>query len=567
MMMTSATPKPYVHAAASGLSAALFYWFFFYGIPFDFTGDLLYIYEQARDASFGKLLGIIANPLTPAWFFSDDMIHLRPSQFLCIKGMHEFFSLTLPVAHAFAFAGIGLLCGLLFLALWAQCQSKVFAWMGVVLYATFPSHVYSMISIIPLDFQPWEMLLMLSAVLLFWKLLAARPMTRRFLLGLLGVVALTWLAIKLKSASKVLPFLLFGLAALMLIPGVRKFLSCAWRAAGFKRKILALLAALAMFALAIPLLPQQGQSQKEKKSLQVNPGYAAQRVFASRPEHPFPLLSLRRVPPGSLMESYGPFLSWIFLAALAWALLSRWKRPCRQEDQDRTDLFAPALLWSGLALAGFFLGEPPSDGNNRYLSYGLLPSVLLLFACLFPRGSVSVSKVGLNILAAFMIITIAQNMVLFAGWAKHMTGFQWALVQTERMVFADATQRHPVNDEELYAFHRELGESIMHKDWEAAAPEILMQKARRQGMAYYLSRSDATAQQGIWQAKGLRGQPLGVIALNDAPTAAMRALRLFRKILGRPESTNAIYVYKLRVQPEGVTPMPWKPSSVLPYAT
>ncbi len=564
--MLSARPKPYAHAAAAGLSAALFYWFFFYGIPFDFTGDLLYIYEQARTVSFGKLLGIIADPLTPAWFFSDDMIHLRPSQFLCIKGMHEFFSLTLPVAHAFAFAGMGLLCALLFLALWAQCQSKAFAWLGVVLYATFPSHVYSMISIIPLDFQPWEMLLMLSAVLLFWKLLVSRAGMRRFLLGLLGVVALTWLAIKLKSASKVLPFLLFGLAALMLIPGVRKFLSCAWRAAGFKRKLLALLAALAMFALAIPLLPQQGQSLKEQKSLHVNATYAAQRVFASRPEHPFPLLSLRRVPPGSLMESYGPLLSWIFLAALAWALLSRWKRPCGPEYQDRTDLFAPALLWFGLALAGFFLGEPPSDGNNRYLSYGLLPSAVLLFACLFPRGSASVSKAGLSILAALMTITIAQNIVLFAGWAKHMTGFQWAAVQAERVIFSDAMQRMPASGEELYDFHRRKGETLIRKDWEGGTREDLERQVREQGAVYYLTRSDAKEQENLWLAKGISLQPMGVVVLNEAPTPAMRVLRAFRKALGRPESANAVYIYKMRVQPEGFTPMPWKPWRPAPYA-
>ncbi len=522
----------FFHAAVAAACVVCLYFTCCWGIPLDFTSDLSTIYATTKQVGFQSLICKLFNPLTPAWFFLDDMMQLRPGQFLILKLMEHFHGMDLPTSHAIAFAGMGFLAFLLFLVLWEVSGSTLLAWLGVLLYGTFPTHVYSMISDIPMDFQYWELLLTMGAILLFWRLLSLADAlsVRSFWLNVAGVIVLTCLAIKLKSAAKVVPFIFSALLAVCAVQKTPKT---------FSRRFIALaILVMALFVLVVPMVHRLPSSAKESYSLQFNLHYAAQRIFQSRPENVFQLFTLKRFEPGSITESYGFFLGWVFWGGLTIALL---RAICPYNKKSVSfefkDLFLPSLLWFLAAMAGFAMGQPPLGSNNRYLNYGLLPSVLLLFSSLcfvdktFPVLS-GTKKIIRRVFVAACIITILQNTLLFVQSVRHLVAFQWASVEAEKEVFRTSMQREPMDHEELFRFHFGQGEDMLCHEWERddfRNQQEILRKLQYRDTIYLLSRSNAPQLVGYLKGANVSCDLQRTLYLYDAPPLIFKLAKALKR--------------------------------------
>src|SRR3989338_1491190 len=67
------------------LAGFLFSVAFYVGFPFDFTTDYVTAIGYAHRFDFRELVTMTLNPFTPGWFFTSDMVNLRPLMFLYFK--------------------------------------------------------------------------------------------------------------------------------------------------------------------------------------------------------------------------------------------------------------------------------------------------------------------------------------------------------------------------------------------------------------------------------------------------------------------------------------------------
>ncbi|MDD5218854.1 MAG: hypothetical protein PHS88_12255, partial [Candidatus Omnitrophica bacterium] len=325
-----------IHLIAVFLFAALFIFCYWVGLPTDFNADHITTnLRGAEAASYKDLIKLTLDPLTPAWFYPAEglMEYLRPLQFLWMKVYFQFFQSSLIPFHVTAAIGLGLLSALMVYLIYYWTGSLLFGWLAVCLYASFPSNYYMLTSTFSGDFQFYVSLLSLSAMLLCCRLSfgSFRRPAAFFAAFALWIIAI-WIAVKLKSSEKVIPFVCLAFLV--------------WRFHFIRNKIgwlrLGVLFAgiLAMMLLVVPVKPfkawvdqyqihatsrslatrvpqtTEAVTQKDKTTLAFNWQNMLARTFYV-PGGEFPLTTvLRRKIPQSCTENYGFFLDWFFWLSL-----------------------------------------------------------------------------------------------------------------------------------------------------------------------------------------------------------------------------------------------------------
>ncbi len=356
---------------------------FYAGLPLDFTADYVNALKDLRTVGFKELILQTLNPLTPAWFFSENMLALRPLTFLYLKSFETVFGVTtFPIGVGEA-VSCGLICSLLYYVIRRCGLPAIYGILSIALYLTFPSNPRGFLAF-P-QFEYFNTLLRFLPVLLFGSLTLGAARSRfKFIGSLVLVYVLVLLAIKLRSSEKILPPLFLAFLTLGSVP-LRRGL-------GWKRYGSIFLVTALLFFSVVPLAPTVPSAKTDScGSVTAAAGTSASgpecgaerkegRIKSFRVENLVSSLFSMAPPsrdrlPRNFMETYGivlgPFF-WIFLFLGAWTLL-------RSKDEDRAlrHFFYLFLLWFGLVSLSF--GSSFTASQIRYLNFTFLPSVVLLF--------------------------------------------------------------------------------------------------------------------------------------------------------------------------------------------
>jgi len=379
-----------LHYLAVFLAGFLFILVFYWRLPYDFTADYVNALKTLESYNFSQLVGMTLNPLTPAWFFTDNMIDLRPLTFLYLKFFETVFGIgTSPVGLFEAF-NCGLVSLLVFYLILQSGLNRIYGWLGVFLYLTFPSNVRGMLAF-P-HFEYFNTALRFTPVFLFGFLTLAKTRSRmKYLLTLLAIYILTVLAIKLRSSEKILPPLFLSFLILRAGP-IRANVGKARYWGVFSVCVLLMLSVVPFSVQKDHNSPCEAGSQQEKacgaiqkegriKSFHLSNLYS---TLIQHPGNPSPFLTVwRKSPPRNLMESYGFFSGWLFWIFLISAIFLlpglRRRGPPRGDEPARflTHFFWLFLLWSGFISLTY--GSDFTAAQLRYLNFLLLPSVLVFF--------------------------------------------------------------------------------------------------------------------------------------------------------------------------------------------
>lgn len=482
----------------------LFIFFCFVGLPVDFNADHLEGIQSVNSLSYVDLVRLILNPLTPAWFFPPDtnwMGYLRPLQYLIIKAYFDWFGYGLVPFHLTVAVGLGLLNVLFFVLIFYATQSLLYAWLGAILYASFPSNFFLHASIFSMDLIYYVSILSILALALFGFLTFGMWKKKlHFLVALFGFVLTIWLVIKLKSTEKILPFVCLG----FLLMRFKFILS---RIGRFRLALL-FSSLLAMWLMVIPLkpfeywlenLPHQGRpvsfeptTQKDRVTFSFSWKNLIQRTFyVPGGEFPF-LIPHRREIPRSFTENLGFFLGWLFWLGVLLIpfILTRSKE--KNGDAYRHGL-GLVLVWFTATILGFSNGQPVL--NTRFLNFGYVPSVLLFLGSVgwLEQRFFSEARRRLflrGILSLLVIYTTITNFGFFAMLLGHFGGIQDALVRAEKDVFRSFYGEES-DDRTLYERHLELENRAVIIDWydlPADWFEMAEGKLRREKKLYFYAR-------------------------------------------------------------------------------
>lgn len=472
----------------------LFIFSYWVGLPTDFNADHLTINLRGAEASsYLDLIQRVLDPRTPAWFYPTDrhMEFLRPLQFLGMKLCLDLFQSSLVPAHLVAAVGSGLLSVAFFVLIFHWTQSLLFAWLGVLLYASFPSNYNMLTSTFSFDFQYFISCLSLTALLTFSRLTFGHfKKGFAFAGAVLLWVASIWLAIKLKSSEKILPIICLAFL-LWRLPFLRNHLK-GWRLA------VLVLALLGMSILIVPLSPPSAVSpdqsepavSKDKITFSFHWKNMLARTFYV-PGGEFPFFTLwRHELPRSFTENYGFFLGWFFWMSLIMTPILLTRRRC---DEAKEHDFWMILIWFLATIGGF--GNGLSVYDTRFLNFAYVPSVLLLFlmAHFFLRrwtpGGIQ-KRFFQVVLAAAVLYTALPNFGKYTKLSLHGGGMQHSLVQTETDIFKVAYGREP-QGWELYQRHHDLETERIAVDWYELPPDWrrgLDAKLDLSGTVYFFAR-------------------------------------------------------------------------------
>jgi len=181
----------------------LFIFSLYAGLPIDFNADHITINVRGADTmSYSELISLILNPLTPAWFYPPNglMEYLRPLEFLGIKLLFHVSNYSLTPFHLTAAITNGILMVIFLLIIFYVTRSLFWSWLGVLLYLSFPSNLFLMLSTFSVDFQ-YSVSILSTVALILFGLATLRPMKKStFFLSLMGWIITVWFAIKLKSS-------------------------------------------------------------------------------------------------------------------------------------------------------------------------------------------------------------------------------------------------------------------------------------------------------------------------------------------------------------------------------
>ena len=98
-----------------GLVGFLVICWYYVGLPYDFSMDLVIHEGVLQGMSYTKLFQLALNPLTPAWFFMTEMGYLRPIYYLWVKGFFDLFGPNLVPVHLMVASGNAVLTAVFFI--------------------------------------------------------------------------------------------------------------------------------------------------------------------------------------------------------------------------------------------------------------------------------------------------------------------------------------------------------------------------------------------------------------------------------------------------------------------
>lgn len=552
------------------LAGLLFSVFFYVGLPFDFTTDYVTAIGYAHRFDFRELVTMTLNPFTPGWFFVEDMVYLRPLMFLYFKVNESIFgpgAISFEIIEALC---CGLVSALLFYLGVKASGSKFYGWLGVTLFLSFPSMFFSTMSFPHIEYL--NTLLRLMAVILFGHLTLGSVRTKTGFMIACGLCALfVFLAVKLRSADKILPPFFIAFLALNFRPVLHRLGRVRYAA------LLGLSLLMMISVVPLPVLwgardasqPLTGADRKEIKirTFQTQNVY---RNLIHNPEGDFPFTTLSKdKPPLSLTESYGFFLGWGFWLSLAATpfLLRRFR------GIHPPELAGPRLqfLKHFYKLLGLFtlcfavlFGSDMAAADLRYLSFILTPSVPLFVYSISlvesriffknqekctGRKNYALACFRLGVLSCFLF-TVITNLGFFLKYLGHFGGgMTWGFVRAVETVYEDHYGAMP-RGRELYLKSGELFNNNLGIDWHDSWPEIL--KKRYEGTVikgsplYILSQSPVSPDLPLTAPSGFLTSSSMIAEVNflDAPPLAFRILKA-AKTMRNKQNKHKIYIHKV----------------------
>ncbi|MFH1799450.1 MAG: hypothetical protein ABH891_01195 [Candidatus Omnitrophota bacterium] len=550
------------------LLAFVFIALYWVGLPTDFNADLLTITLRGTSASsYSDLLLRIADPRTPAWLYppSGLMEYLRPLDTILEKAYFDLFGTSLIPFHVTAAVGYGLFCFCLFVLISRWSKRKLYGWLAVALYLSFPSNVFNLLSTFSADFQQFLSVLCIASLLCFCRMTYKKTSRFSFLLHGLAWFLAVWLAIKLKSSEKILPFVCAAFLVWRL-PVIRHRLS--WQ------RIVVILGMLtASLILVIPfksMIPQKAFSSgpyaneiqeslnlKDKMILGFDLKNMIKRTFYV-PGGDFPFTTpIRRKEPKSFTENYGCFLGWFFWLSILLTpfLMFRYEKKITAEGTE--GLFPQAywmmLIWFAATVAGFASGA--AVGDVRFLNFAYVPSLFILFfACriweerFFP-GKIS-SWIFRTLLSAAVLITLIPNFTTYTKLAAHFGGMQNAVVRWSEDIYRSEFQTEP-HGWELYQRYHELETRFMMTDWYELPShwlETAQSKVAAEGTLYFLTRSTDSERLATLRTAGMKPLLWKRYDLVEAKPLIFRwfqALQYYKKLLTGRVKEQTVFVYRI----------------------
>lgn len=508
------------HLLAVFLLSFGFIFIYWVGLPADFNSDHITInLRGAQASSYADLLGRVLNPLTPAWFYPADraMEYLRPLQFLGMKALFDLFGPSLIPFHLTAALGLGCLCSFMFWLIRRWTKSLVVAWLAVFLYATFPSNFFMLGSTFSGDFQYFLSILSIASLLIFSRLTWEDSLS---LLKRVGWTALwiisIWLAIKLKSSEKILPFICLAFLILRNRVIIERI--------GKMRFVTLLVLVFSAMILVIPLKPvktpapaqteitsEESFADKDKKTFSFHWQNMLQRTFFVPGKKPSPFR------PRSFTENFGPTLDddeiwgripyfgilfWIvFLSGISRLFFGKPSANSLEEAQvsirTKHEVWI-ITIWFGATLAGFANGLDVND--IRFLNFAYVPGILCFFAFLHEPFQLLrpkwLPKLLWNLLLSAAVITpVIFNTLIYNKLTIHLAGMQDALVRAEKDIYRAISLPVP-QGWELYEKHADLEkeDSVILSDWyESANLKSAEEIIAKNGFVYvYSTKSNPT---------------------------------------------------------------------------
>ncbi len=498
-----------IHLVAVFLFSVLFILFCYLGLPVDFNADYLQTHIRAVYISNAEILKYIANPFTPVWFYPEDgrMEYVRPLQVLLFNLVHRQFPYTVVPFHYLAAIGMGLLNVVLFSIIFYFTRNPLYGWLGALLYTSFPSNYFIMSSVCPIDFQFYLSVITISSLVAFGFLTSGRWRKKiRFAGGILLWFTLVWIAIKLKSTEKIIPFICFAFLCFRL--------RYTLKAIG-KVKTIILFAVLASsLILIVPVKsnkmwannPYIGATEKKiagpsTKKDKVTFGFQWKNMLSRTfyvPGGEFPFTTIvRHKTPRSFTENYGLFLGWLFWISFLIApmiLLFRKKMAWSENVEIKAHFYWLMFIWFGVTIAGFANGIDLSE--IRLLNFAYVPSVILLFTSVGILDQTFVKKARtkwIHVSLAFLVaVTVVSNDTLLSKLIGHFGGMQDTLVRVENDMFKSFFHKAP-EGAELYEKHIELERRAVFVDWyefEEKWFEQVQDKLNQENVLYFLSRNE-----------------------------------------------------------------------------
>lgn len=574
MDMTGINPiyrsKVIFHSALVFLFGTLFHLFNYAGLPYDFTYDMVIHTTAFQHMTYDVLWRYALNPLTPAWFFLTEMGYLRPIYYMIHRFFFDhfgaqFFPLMLAVA-----LGLGALGATFFNFAVRITRSFILAWLFVIFYATIPTNPSMAGTYLALDLQYWMSLFNFGALgclmLITWK--KDWPYGRKIMITA-GWILLTWICIKWKSSEKLLPFVY--LASLLV------FCRSIYERTGKKFFAVLLLLNVLMFILVVPLkkfdAPKMDYGKvehakaaniyTEKDERMFTAGWSQLKgriFFQDRESNPFIRFGMSSMPK-SLSGDFG-LLSWLFWLGLLIAPF--FLRRMRSSPTHGAPDFPPELqhaakitaVWFAVMAASAASGAPLSE--VRYINFALVPAIILLMF-IIRMGDVllnvrpALKKAAGVILIFLFSVTILQNLGFLIKHNGHFGGMQYALFETERIIYRDA-EGSSGTDLEVHLFHDELvqdgrayfGWHDMPADW----LKRLQEKVSETGSVYLRVHTEDDRMLQAVRESGFPAIPLGKVSLKDAPPPLFALYRMLGCLGIKSSKEKDIFAYRVEKSPE-----------------
>lgn len=562
-----------VHLCLVALVAFAFFFTCYVGLPYDFNADYPLVVRGTGAVSYGELVKLTLNPSTPSWFYpptsrTDLMVYLRPLQFLFLKFEFDSLGYTLPPLHVVTAVGCGLLSALLFGIIAHWTKRKLWGWLAVALYLTFPSNVFMLISDFSADFQFYISILSLTAILLFGRLTLQRSKSviAFSFLAFLWLISV-WLAIKLKSSEKILPVVCLG----FLIWQCRSI----YRRIGFLKTAIAVFVVAVSFFLVVPsktffneiarkinpednLAASKVEAPKDKKMFSLKWQNGLQRTFfVPDGEFSFKSIFRRSRNPLSFTENYGLFLGVLFWLGLFVAFfLFNLRKPSPTGPPDfeiRRHHFNLFLVWFVAILCGFCSSMPLTD--SRFLNFAYLPSLIVFFLALDELqkaffSSLKRSRVFLSALILLVVATCLLNFFTYSKLLGHYGGMQDALVRAEKDIFPLVYGEAPT-DTSLYERHTELERRAVIVDWYDLPSdwiEIVKDRLAEEPAVFLYSRTLQPERLVALKDAGIEASLWKQYDLFDSKPLLFRFFKMLSKIpaVSRKLPSPSIFVYKLQ---------------------
>jgi hypothetical protein len=549
-----------VHSCLAFLVTSTFLAVCYLGLPIDFNADYTrFSLHTLQSITIKELLLLVANPLTPGWFYPPHgfIEYLRPIQTLLFHICYNIRPHSLVPFQWAAVVGYGFLSLTIFLIVFKYSRNILYAWLAVILNASFPSNYFIMHTIVPFNFQFYGSLLSLISLVTFHALSSYRlkfPVIQTLVVFIF--IVSVWLNTKLHSTEKIIPFVCF--AALF------------WRARyivsviGIKKYFFLLFVVLSLFVLVVPFRPfksfvpekrmddlsrvsTQNVTQKDRRTFSFSFKNGYQRTFHG-PGGKFALSTIhRRDMPKSFTENLGFFVGWFFwlLILLLPALLLRQSRASDERIQRTHHFLWIVLIWFSGIIIGFASGSSLTD--LRFIYYAYIPALFLFFITVsfFRHRAIPI------MITASVLYSCCVNGVILTKTIGHFGGMQDVLVKAEKDVFTSFYGRAPESGE-IYKKHEELEGRAVIVDWYELPSHWFRQlneKISREGKAYFYTREHPSKKLDKIKASELKMKLIGTYELLDAKPAIFRFLKILSTVKNKyrkiPKKSRAVRVYEI----------------------